>query len=174
MLGPKNLMLGRIAVINRLRYRRDMKITLSKVQWEGIGKKAGWMKMAQYSEQDIQSVVSKCLQSKNPLVISELTKGWPPIQIQEVQRRIQEQRQKQSQPVQAYRVTNIIEAKKKEACSTCPTHNKTDSGKKDEGKKGKAVNPWAVCNSTSPKKENPEKFERCVQDVKKEHPIKKD
>ena len=62
----------------------------------------------------------------------------------------------------------------KTACSTCPTHNKTDSGKKDEGKKGKAVNPWAVCNSTSPKKENPEKFERCVQDVKKEHPIKKD
>ena len=48
------------------------------------------------------------------------------------------------------------------------------TAKKDEGKKGKAVNPWAVCNSTSPKKENPEKFERCVQDVKAKHPIKKD
>ena len=41
-------------------------------------------------------------------------------------------------------------------------------------KKGKAVNPWAVCNSKIDQSKNPEKFERCVQDVKKEHPVKKD
>ena len=65
-----------------------MKITLSKSQWEGIGKKAGW----------------------------------------------------------------INEAKKK----------------------GKKVNPWAVCHTTVDKKKDPEKYERCVMDVKKKHPIKKD
>ena len=41
-------------------------------------------------------------------------------------------------------------------------------------KKGKKVNPWAVCNKSVGKKENPEKFERCVMDVKAKHPIKKD
>lgn len=41
-------------------------------------------------------------------------------------------------------------------------------------KKGKKVNPWAVCNSKIDRSESPEKFERCVQDIKKEHPIKKD
>ncbi len=41
-------------------------------------------------------------------------------------------------------------------------------------KKGKKVNPWAVCNKSVGKKEDPEKFERCVMDVKKKHPIKKD
>lgn len=40
-------------------------------------------------------------------------------------------------------------------------------------KKGKAVNPWAVCHTTIDKKADPEKYERCVQDVKKEHKIKK-
>ena len=41
-------------------------------------------------------------------------------------------------------------------------------------KKGKAVNPWAVCTkSTGGKKKDPDKFERCVMDVKKEHKIKK-
>ena len=40
-------------------------------------------------------------------------------------------------------------------------------------KKYKAVNPWAVCHeSTGPEKG--EKFERCVQDVKKKHKIKHD
>lgn len=40
-------------------------------------------------------------------------------------------------------------------------------------KKYKAVNPWAVCHSQlGPEKD--EKFERCVQDVKKTHKIKKD
>lgn len=41
-------------------------------------------------------------------------------------------------------------------------------------KKGKAVNPWAVCNTTVDKDKDPEKFERCVLEVKKKHPIKKD
>jgi len=40
-------------------------------------------------------------------------------------------------------------------------------------KKGKAVNPWAVCHTTVDKKKNPEKFENCVLDVKKKHKIKK-
>jgi len=44
----------------------------------------------------------------------------------------------------------------------------------DAKKKGKAVNPWAVCNKNVGKKKNPEKFERCVMDVKKKHPVKKD
>jgi len=48
---------------------------------------------------------------------------------------------------------------------------KTEEAKK---KKGKKVNPWAVCNKSVGKKKNPEKFERCVMDVKKKHPIKKD
>jgi hypothetical protein len=37
----------------------------------------------------------------------------------------------------------------------------------------KAVNPWAVCHSQLGPEKN-EKFERCVQDVKKKSPIKKD
>ena len=41
-------------------------------------------------------------------------------------------------------------------------------------KKGKKVNPWAVCHTTVDKDKNPEKYEKCVKDVKKEHPIKKD
>lgn len=41
-------------------------------------------------------------------------------------------------------------------------------------KKGKKVNPWAVCHTTVDKDKDPEKYEKCVQDVKKEHPIKKD
>jgi hypothetical protein len=42
-------------------------------------------------------------------------------------------------------------------------------------KKGKAVNPWAVCNRSTggKKKAGKEKFERCVMDVKKKHKIKK-
>jgi hypothetical protein len=39
-------------------------------------------------------------------------------------------------------------------------------------KKGKAVNPWAICHSQLGPDKN-EKFERCVQDVKKTHKIKK-
>lgn len=43
--------------------------------------------------------------------------------------------------------------------------------KKDQFK----VNPWAVCNkSTGGKKKNPEKFERCVKDVKKKSKVKSD
>lgn len=41
-------------------------------------------------------------------------------------------------------------------------------------KKGKPVNPWAVCHTTVDKDEDPEKHERCVQDVKKQHPVRKD
>jgi len=53
--------------------------------------------------------------------------------------------------------------------------NQTGWLKTEEAKKkGKKVNPWAVCNKTVGKKENPEKFERCVMDVKEKHPIKKD
>jgi len=39
-------------------------------------------------------------------------------------------------------------------------------------KKGKPVNPWAVCHTTVDKDEDPEKYERCVKDVKKDHPVK--
>ena len=39
--------------------------------------------------------------------------------------------------------------------------------------KGKAVNPWAVCHSQLGPEKN-DKFERCVQDVKSKHKIKKD
>jgi len=41
-------------------------------------------------------------------------------------------------------------------------------------KKGKKVNPWAVCHTTVDKDKDPAKYERCVMDVKKKHPIKKD
>jgi len=40
-------------------------------------------------------------------------------------------------------------------------------------KKSKAVNPWAVCTE-SVGREDKEKYERCVLDVKEKHPIKKD
>lgn len=47
----------------------------------------------------------------------------------------------------------------------------TASGNKTKKKKGKKKewdpNPWAVCEVSVGKKENPEKFERCVMDVKK-------
>ena len=39
-------------------------------------------------------------------------------------------------------------------------------------KKGKRVNPWAVCHTTVDKAKNPEKYERCVMDVKTKHPVK--
>ena len=42
----------------------------------------------------------------------------------------------------------------------------------DAKKKGKAVNPWAVCTE-SVGREDKEKYERCVMDVKAKHPIKK-
>jgi hypothetical protein len=42
-----------------------------------------------------------------------------------------------------------------------------------EGKKGKAVNPWAICHSSVGPEKN-QKFEDCVQDVKSKHKIKKD
>lgn len=35
------------------------------------------------------------------------------------------------------------------------------------------VNPWAVCGENISKKENPEKYERCVKKVKKKHRKKK-
>ena len=38
-------------------------------------------------------------------------------------------------------------------------------------KKGKPVNPWAVCTK-SVGRDDPDKYERCVLDVKKEHPVK--
>jgi len=46
--------------------------------------------------------------------------------------------------------------------------------KTEAKKKGKKVNPWAVCNESVGKKKNPEKFERCVRDIKEKQPIKKD
>lgn len=46
---------------------------------------------------------------------------------------------------------------------------KFEEAKKKKTKKSKdyKYNPWAVCQTTVGKKENPEKFERCVKDVKK-------
>jgi len=35
----------------------------------------------------------------------------------------------------------------------------------------KEVNPWAICHSKIDKDKNPEKFERCVMDIKKKHNI---
>jgi hypothetical protein len=43
----------------------------------------------------------------------------------------------------------------------------------DAKKKGKKVNPWAVCTK-SVGREDKDKYERCVMDVKSKHPIKKD
>lgn len=43
-----------------------------------------------------------------------------------------------------------------------------------EAKKGKSMNPWAVCHTTVDKDENPDKYERCVMDVKNKHPVKAD
>jgi uncharacterized Zn finger protein (UPF0148 family) len=61
-------------------------------------------------------------------------------------------------------------------CPTCEgTGKKIDFVKiRSKGKEAaKAVNPWAVCHeSVGPEKSD--KFERCVKDVKKKSPIKKD
>jgi hypothetical protein len=43
----------------------------------------------------------------------------------------------------------------------------------DAKKKGKAVNPWAVCTK-SVGREDKDKYERCVMDIKKKSPVKKD
>ena len=56
-----------------------------------------------------------------------------------------------------------VEAKKKEI----------PGEKKESAKEGKPVNPWAVCTDQVGR-EDKEKYERCVQDVKAKHPIKKD
>jgi len=43
-----------------------------------------------------------------------------------------------------------------------------EAKKKKKGKKKDwNPNPWAVCHTTVDKKKDPEKFERCVMDVKK-------
>jgi hypothetical protein len=55
------------------------------------------------------------------------------------------------------------------ACS-CDHEHGRESKKKG---KYKAVNPWAVC-TTSVGREDKEKYEDCVTDVKKKHKIKKD
>lgn len=44
--------------------------------------------------------------------------------------------------------------------------------KKKKKGKGKAVNPWAICTK-SVGREDADKYERCVLDVKKKHKIKK-
>jgi len=50
-----------------------------------------------------------------------------------------------------------------------------EKAKKDfEHSGAKAVNPWAVCHTTVDKDSNPEKYERCVKDIKKKSPIKHD
>jgi len=49
-----------------------------------------------------------------------------------------------------------------------------DNMENPENVKMEKVNPWAVCNkSTGGKKENPEKFEKCVKAVKKKSGYKK-
>ena len=40
-----------------------------------------------------------------------------------------------------------------------------------EAKKGKKVNPWAVCTSSVGRGDK-DKYERCVMDVKKKHGVK--
>lgn len=52
--------------------------------------------------------------------------------------------------------------------TTASSTAKTVEAKK---KKGKPVNPWAVCTKTVGR-EDADKYERCVLDVKKEHPVK--
>ncbi len=44
---------------------------------------------------------------------------------------------------------------------------KFEEAKKKRKKKDWNPNPWAVCHTTVNKKKDPEKFERCVMDVKK-------
>lgn len=48
-----------------------------------------------------------------------------------------------------------------------------DKNTSGQTKTAKKANPWAVCNKTVGKKKDPEKFERCVMDVKKENKSKK-
>lgn len=52
--------------------------------------------------------------------------------------------------------------------------HQASSGKEWDKEAGEAVNPWAVCHTTVDKDKNPEKYERCVMDIKKKGPIKKD
>jgi Zn-finger nucleic acid-binding protein len=112
-----------------------MKITISKSQWEGIGKKAGWMKEAVTYK---GSLCPKCkcpehsILSPSHPTINECTKckyQWNPDNEK----------------------ANIVEAKKI----------------------GKAVNPWAICTK-SVGRDDKEKYEKCVMDIKKKHKIKKD
>ena len=42
-----------------------------------------------------------------------------------------------------------------------------------EAKKGKKVNPWAVCTASTGRKDK-DKYERCVMDVKKKHGVKEE
>lgn len=59
-------------------------------------------------------------------------------------------------PFKIEKIAGYSEAKKK--------------GKDGKSKKAK-YNPWAVCNSSSPKKENSEKFESCVRQIKKKQGV---
>jgi len=67
-------------------------------------------------------------------------------------------------------VSNIITSKNKK-------NNKNK--KKNKNKRYKttykgesySTNPWAVCHSRVDKKKNPDKFERCVKDVKSKSKI---
>ena len=75
--------------------------------------------------------------------------------------------------IEHYQVSGEVEAF---AAGEPVTWKKADAadGKVVEAKKkGKPVTPWAVCNKSLGKGRDPDKFERCVMDVKEKHPVKK-
>lgn len=53
----------------------------------------------------------------------------------------------------------------KDRYDRCIEHVKEDD-KEKEMSDGDEDNPWAICHSQVDKDENPDKFERCVKDVK--------
>jgi len=92
-----------------------MKIKISKSQWLEMGKTARWMSkealgapisrkplpqnaQVQKSDAEIQEVVNKSLQAKDPSLAYKLTTGWPTAAIQKVQEMINKGGQ-QTQPL---------------------------------------------------------------------------
>lgn len=165
------------------------KLSITRAEWERIGKDAGWdglAKKAQASDVHVYEVgtasaangsLTKEIGGKqvdidwqyisypdDAHMADEVEFEWPPdVQIDDATREQLEEQWTQE----------VFEAV--DAASGRPGAIEAGTRRMfvEAKKKGKPVNPWAICTK-SVGREDKEKYERCVMDVKAKHPVKKD
>ena len=138
---------------------------MTRIEWEEMGKKAGWVdkikKIVDPShltnkekwEQQQRAKKQDQMHGKKDLAFSDEPK-WTPKDSDEQKKKQEKidsdyearQRKLMIKDVKGSNETPIVEAKKKKEWNP---------------------NPWAVCHTTTDKDKDPEKYERCVMDVKK-------